>query len=130
MHRHFIQRNVVLWPARFMWGKGFTLPAPRYEAIFRDIFHTIKARGQTEAVKFWPGYLMHCTQQHWKHHWEDYYAEAKSIRNQITHTLLACQQAAPADNTVEALAIAHQVLTEKKRKSRSRPVHQLAFPGL
>jgi hypothetical protein len=37
MHSHFIRRNVILWPARFMMGKGFTVPAARYEQIMRDV---------------------------------------------------------------------------------------------
>ncbi len=56
MHQHFIKRNVILWPARFMIGKGFTLPASRYEAIMRSIFQTIIQHGDTGVVKFWPGY--------------------------------------------------------------------------
>ncbi len=130
MHSHFLKRNVVLWPARFMWTKGFTIPAPRYEAIFRDIFQTIKTRGQTQAVTFWPGYLMHCTQQHWHHHWEEYYDEAKSLRNQVTAAIFGIKAIPAEDRTVEALALAHKVLTETKRKPKPRPHRQLGFPGL
>jgi hypothetical protein len=118
-----------------MWGKGFTVPGPRYEAIMRGIFETIKTRGQTGAVKFWPGYLMMCVQKHWHVHWEEYYAEAKSVRAAVDAALLACRPVERPDNTVETLAAAHQVLATKKRQSKSLrlPSHrspQLSFHGL
>jgi hypothetical protein len=131
MHSHFIRRNVILWPARFMMGKGFTIPAARYEQIMRAIFQTIMREGKTEAVKFWPGYLMKCVQDHWRHHWEDYYAEAKAIRNQVAALIAGCKPIPPSDSTVEALALAHQILTSKHRRSRpAAPPKQLGFKGL
>lgn len=118
----FIRRNVILWPARFMKSKGFTLPPARYEAIMREIFGEIKRHGRPDLVKFWPGYLMKCVQDHWHHHWEDYYAEAKAVRGLAERALLACQAAVPAeDRTVESLAMAHRVLT-KRHKAKKRPV--------
>lgn len=125
---HFIRRNVILWPARFIFGKGFTLPAARYESIMRDIFRTIIEHGHPGAVIFWPGYLMKCTQEHWRHHWEEYYAESKSVRNHVTAALLACKPLAKEDRTVEALAMAHQVLTKRSRPIR--PSQTPLFPGL
>ena len=131
MHSHFVRKNVILWPARFMFGKGFTLPAARYETIMRAIFQTIIQQGKTDAVKFWPGYLMHCVQQHFHHHWEDYYGEAKSVRNQVATLLANCQKITPEDRTIEALAMAHKVLTEKKsRKGQKPPQKQLSFQSL
>jgi hypothetical protein len=131
MHSHFIRRNVILWPAGFMMGKGFTIPAARYEAIMRSIFQTIIHHGDTGVVKFWPGYLMKCVQDHWRHHWEEYYTEAKAIRAQVTTSLLACKQVEREDTTVETLAAAHRVLSTKQRHARKpRPAKQLAFPGV
>ena len=131
MHSHFIRKNVILWPARFMFGKGFTLPAARYEQIHRSIFQTIIQNGQTGSVKFWPGYLMHCVQQHWHHHWEEYYGEAKSVRNQVGTLIANCKKIEAEDRTVEALALAHRVLTSRKPKSRPTAApSQLGFQGL
>jgi hypothetical protein len=128
MHSHFIRRNVILWPAGFMKGKGFTLPGPRYEAIMRGIFQVIIREGKTGAVKCWPGYLMMCVQNHWRHHWEEYYAEAKSARNLVTTALLACKQVEREDKTVETLAAAHRVLATKQRRARkASPAKQLGF---
>ena len=131
MHSHFIKRNVILWPARFMIGKGFTVPAARYESIMRSIFQTIIQHGDTGVVKFWPGYLMMCVQQHWRHHWEEYYAEAKSARTLVATLLAGCKPIEHEDRTVEALAMAHKVLATKKPKSRPAAAPaQLGFQGL
>jgi hypothetical protein len=130
MNSHFVKRNVILWPARFMIGKGFTLPAARYEAIMRSIFQTIIQHGNTRVVGYWPGYLMMCTQQHWRHHWEEYYAEAKAVRNQVAALLAGCQPTAREDRTVEALAMAHKVLASAKRGKGRSPAKQLGFQGL
>jgi hypothetical protein len=117
--QHFIRKNVILWPATFICKEhGFTLPAARYEAIMRGIFHDIIRNGQTCTVKYWPGYLMHCVQEHWMHHWVEYYDEAKSIRNLAERALLACKAIPAADKTVETLALAHKVLTHANRSRR------------
>lgn len=116
-HYHWLKRNVVLWPARFMWGKGFTLPAARYEQIMLAVFQDIKRHGQTGQVRYWPAYLMKCVQDHWHHHWEEYYGEAKSARALAEAAMLALQaRQAPADQTTEALAMAHQVLVGRRRR--------------
>jgi hypothetical protein len=131
MHSHFIKRNVILWPARFMIGKGFTLPAARYEFIMREIFQTIIQHGETGVVKFWPGYLMMCTQQHWRHHWEEYYSESKSARNLVASLMAGCKPTEREDRTVEALSMAHYVLvTKKRRTAKFAPAKQLGFQGL
>jgi hypothetical protein len=113
---HFIRHYVILWPARFMLGKGFTIPASRYESIMREIFLDVIHCGKTDTVKYWPGYLTHCVQEHWHHHWEEYYGEAKSMRAKVEALLLRCKPVPREDRTVEALALAHQVLTAKRRK--------------
>lgn len=128
-HHQFIRVKVILWPARFMVGKGFTLPADRYEAIMLDILGEIKRHGQTGAVRYWPGYLMKCVQDHWRHHWEEYYEEAKSVRNVVTAALLA-GKVSPEDRTVDTLAAAHRVLTAKKvTKKVVAPRQQLSLFG-
>jgi len=115
--RHFLKRNVVLWPARFMFGKGFTVPAARYEAILRSVFADIKTHGKADAIKYWPGYLMKCVQDHLRHHWEEYYAEAKSIRSAAETALMHLGKLQHQhDPTVEALAAAHKVLSDARRQ--------------
>jgi hypothetical protein len=40
--RTWFRAYVILWPAKFMKGKGFILPPKRYEEIMRSIFDDVK----------------------------------------------------------------------------------------
>lgn len=115
-HYYFLKQNVVLWPAREMCAEhGFTLPAERYEEIMLGIFSGIR-RNQRAKVQFWPAYLMKCVQSHWQHHWEEYYAEAKSLQSLITRTLVALGRLEKReDRGVEALALAHRVIAASRK---------------
>ena len=117
-HIQFVRVNVILWSARFVTKHGFTLPGERFEGILKEVFMDIKRHGQTGQVRYWPGYLMKCVQDHWQHHWEDYYKEAKSVRNLAEAALVNSGKVTAADRTVETLALAHQVLTGNRRKKR------------
>ncbi len=124
-HRRFIQAKVLLWPAAFMRGKGFTVTAERYEAIMRAILAEIKTHATGEPIRYWPGYLMKCVQDHWKHHWEEYYQEAKSVRAMAENTLLACRRSGAAeDRGVEALATAQRVLSGLTKIKLATPVRK------
>lgn len=128
---HFVKRNVILWPAYFICNKnGFTLPAHRYEAIMGVIFEGIKRHGQTGSVRYWQGYLMKCVQDHWNHHWEEYYAEAKASRN-IAETALANigRLSERTDPTVETLAGVHKVLAAKAKQTKKPAIQEQALPG-
>jgi hypothetical protein len=131
---NFIRRYVILWPARFINSHGFTLPAARYQAIMLEVLMDVVRKGNTATVKYWPGYLTHCVQEHWHHHWEEYYGEAKSMRAKVEALLLRCKPVPREDQTVEALALAHQVLTAKRRKGQQpaarSPQKQLPLFGL
>ena len=121
-HSHFIKRNVILWPAHFICNaKGFTMPAERYEAIMREVFDDIKAHGTQDSVRFWPGYLMKCVQDHWKHHWEEYYAESKAVRNLAMTAVMRLGQVTHQDRTVEALALARRALIGSKKPGSNLP---------
>ncbi len=128
-HSHFVKRNVVLWPARFVKGKEFTLPVARYEAIMRGIFDGIKEHGQTGQIRYWPGYLMKCVQDHWRLHWEEYYNEAKAVRNISETALVSLGKVAPADRGLEALAVAQSVLAGRRRKQPAKRAGQLNLFG-
>jgi hypothetical protein len=130
-HSHFVKKNVVLWPAHYICRvKGFTVTAERYEAIMRGIFMEIKQHGDTGNVRYWPGYLMKCVQDHWNHHWEEYYNESKSARNLAETALVQLGRLpAPVDSAVETLASAHAVLASKAKQKRKPAVKELNLPG-
>jgi hypothetical protein len=117
--QEFIRRRVVTWPARWLNGRGVTLPPARYKAILLDIFLEIKRHGQTGAVKYWPGYLVHCVQEHFRHHGEEIYGEAKALRNLVEHAVLAGRRAADgagSNDPVAGLALVHQALTSAHKR--------------
>lgn len=121
--QHFIKRNVILWPASFVVRKGFTMSPERYKSAVLEVFQGIKQHGQTGAVKFWPGYLMKCIQDHFKIHWEEYYQEAKAIRTKVDLALFAAQRATDAQrgpDLVESMAAAHSVL-KTRRSAKVKP---------
>lgn len=115
---NFIRRNVVLWPARFITGKRFTITGARYEEIMRGIFDDIKRKGTQGVIRRWPGYLMKCVQSHFEVHWETYYRETKGVSNIALHAMATLGKVAPEDKTVEALAMAQRVLSSKASKKK------------
>lgn len=119
-------KRTLTYGASWLNRKGVTLPPARYQAIYQDIFNGIKQHGTTAAVKSWPGYLLHCVQEHFKHHGEDYYNEGKAIRAGVERALLACTRAHDAASErktaelTEVLAQTHAVLSVR-RKAKKTP---------
>lgn len=121
----FIRRRVVLWPAHWLNERGVTLRPERYKGILLEILQGIKHHGEVGAVRFWPGYLAHCVQQHFKHNEEAIYNEGKALRATLETVLLAAQgavQSRPAD-PVATLSDAYDLLKVRKRSAapRQRP---------
>jgi hypothetical protein len=84
---HFIKIRVVLWPATWLNKKGVTLKPERYKQIILEVLNEIKTHGQTEVVKYWPGYLAKCIQERFKHQAEQIYQEGKNLRTQLENTI-------------------------------------------
>jgi len=119
--QHFIKRNVVLWPANWLNEKGVTLPPERYKAIMLALFVEIKVNA-TGPLKYPPGFLMKCVQDHFRIQGEKYYDEGKTIRSKADLALLSAINAPRAADPVAALADAHRILTGHKRlKKRDIP---------
>lgn len=122
--RQFILRRVVLWPATWLNKRGVTLPPERYRAILMDVFQEIKRHGSTGAVKYWPGYLLHCVQEHFKHHGDDYYEEGKSMRSAVEHSMLAFRRAKDSKvspDPVKEMAAAAAIVRVPKRRPKQPP---------
>jgi hypothetical protein len=123
--QHFIKHRVVTWPAAWLNSRGVTLPPERYKAIMLGIFETIKQHGMTEAVRYWPGYLLKCVQSHFKIHEDEIYNEAKAMRNRTEAAMRVCQGALKASKSVDqvsAMAEVHKALVgAHRRKAADRP---------
>lgn len=127
-HFHFIRKNVVMWPARFICGKGFTLPPERFKAILLGILNEVKAHGNTAAVKYWQFYLTTCVQRHFKLHWEEYYGEAKATRALAANALMGLGRlrVERGADVVCALALAHRVASPGRRvRGRGKAAKQM-----
>jgi hypothetical protein len=131
--QHFIRRNVVTWPAGWLNKRGVTLPPKRYRDILFSILNGVKVHGNTGAVRFWPGYLMKCVQEHFAVHGEEYYQEGKSIRAKADIAMFAvsrAKEAAHRADPVQGVAIAHAVLQAahtRKRKACKPPQQRDLF---
>lgn len=123
----FLRREVVTWPAGFMWEKHFALPQDRYLRLMLSILNDIKIHGDTGRINFVPGYLQTCVQSHFRKHWEEYYREAKSAAALADLAILGMKKAAPAageERKGEALVHIHRALKADhlaKRKKASKP---------
>jgi len=120
--QNFIRVRVVLWPAAWLNKRGVTLDPARYKQILLEVFQDIKRHGATDAVKFWPGYLAKCVQDHFAHHEDEIYTEAKALRVQLERAMASATAATTRQpDPVERLAAAHQVLVSTARKRRCKP---------
>jgi hypothetical protein len=129
-HSHFVKRNVVLWPAGFITKKGFIITAERYEQIMRSVFLEIKGKMTNAPIRYWPGYLMKCVQEHWSHHWEEYYQEARSSQALAESGLVALGKLPQrSDGAVEAMAATASILIANRKRKRKAAVSQGSLPG-
>ena len=128
---NYLKRCVVTWPAKWLNGRGVTLPADRYKAIVLDILMDVCRHGKTGVVKFWPGYLAKCVQDRFHHKGDDYYEEGKSLRTVLERTLgtLQVRPDTKRQDAVETLATLHSILVAKSRSQRpcKVPAKQLSL---
>lgn len=131
--QHFIKREFTLYLATWLDKRGVTLKPERYKALLLGVLNEIKTHGATDLIKYWPGYLKHVLQEHLKHHGEEIYQEAKSLRTITENSLLAIGDRLSAISTapdpIRVLAEARRdLLTQKrtKRPSKKQP-SQLEF---
>lgn len=125
--QRFLHTRVVLWPASWLNKRGVTLKPERYKQIIMGVLNEVKTHGKTEAVKFWPGYLAHCIQQHFKHNSEAIYEEGKNLRAQLEQALStagAARSQGPDPITVMAEA-RRDLLLSARGKTGKKSTRQL-----
>jgi predicted DNA-binding transcriptional regulator AlpA len=128
--RRFLAR-VVTWPATRLTTQGVTLTPIRYKAIFLAILDGIKVHGETGQIRYWPGYLLRCVQEHWRHHGDSYYEEGKMTRSLVEKTLrgVTISETSRTD-PLEALATAAALLktgSSKRSTRRGNPAKQMSL---
>ncbi len=114
-------KRIVTWPAAWLDERGAALPSKRFKVIILEILNTVKLHGDTANVQFWPGYLLHCVQQHFRIHGEEYLTEAKAISSKADLAMmgLAARDSEANDSPISALAKANEVL--KPRRHPKKP---------
>lgn len=116
--RSHLLRWVVLWPASWLNKKGVTIHGDKYRDIFNKVFLNAAAHVQSK-VKYRPAYLRQVIQSHFAIHGEEYYDDAKSVRNLVEATMLAVgRPLAQEADPVKELAAARDILTSHKPKKK------------
>lgn len=115
---------VVLYPATWLNQRAVTLPADRYKAILTEILIEAGRFCQPTKVTYLPAYLRQVVTSHFQCHGDEYYAEAKSMRNQVESVMLLTAMSGrnPAPDPVRELAQAASLLKTKKAP-RTRPIN-------
>ncbi|HEX7861819.1 MAG TPA: hypothetical protein VF773_15905 [Verrucomicrobiae bacterium] len=118
--QHFIKREFTLYFASWLDKRGVSLPPHQYKQILLERLNEIKVHGNTRAIKYWPGYLKHVLQEHLKHHGEEIYEQAKSLRTLAENTLLSLGKAATdgSPDPVAAMAAARRDLLQARSAKR------------
>lgn len=113
----------ILWPATHLNDYGVTLPPERYKQLFLDILLRALQQGNTGNLKYRPAWLAKCIQSHFKIHWDEIYAEAKSARSLAEQALAMAGKipvAKPAD-PVHEMALAARLVKGTGRSKKSVP---------
>lgn len=119
--------------ASWLKMRGTRLPDRRYRQILDDIINDIKRHGQTGKIQYFCRYFLHVVQTHVQHHDEEYYAEAKSLRNALDRftgdlTKKQANQVIEAqDDTTDRLAEIHRAISTKARRRPKKTDTQMSF---
>ena len=115
--QHYIRREVVLWPASWLSKRGVALPLAKYRSLLVEKLVDVKRHCATAEFTYFPAYLAACVQSHFKHHEDEIYEAAKTIRGPLD-SVLGKLPAAVSAPTSEPLAEAHAVLAGRQRAQR------------
>jgi hypothetical protein len=125
--QEFIKRRVVTWPAHWLDERGVSMLPDDYRKLLLDVFVDIKRHGETGNIKYWPGYLAKCIQEHFAHHGEEIYARGKALRTRVDYVLSGVRKApdeAQALRSVENLAQVHKALVTRRQARREGRVKE------
>jgi len=123
---------VVLYPATWLDSRGVTLPLLRIQEIMTKILIEAGRFCEPTKVTYLPAYLRQVVTSHFRLHGEDYYDEAKSMRNQVESVMLLTAMsgkvAARKDpDPVRELAQAASLLKPRKRTEKPPVKAQLTL---
>jgi hypothetical protein len=112
---------VVLYPATWLHSRGVTLPPDRFRQILSAVLVEAASFCEPSKVTYLPAYLRQVIQSHFRIHGEDYYDEAKAIRNRVDRVLMVTGRAQVVQpDPVRGLAQAAAAV--RLLKAQKRPV--------
>lgn len=123
-------KHALTWPAKWFSERNMDLPAEEYEKFILDRLQEIKRHGNTDAIKFFPRYLLHTLQQHCRYHEDALYTAEKSRRFAVDRAISGIQKAQrpTAPSPVARLAELHAMLSTKKSVSKKpQPDKQISL---
>lgn len=127
-HLWLVQRTVT-YPAAWLKKRGLFVTEKRYRMIFLRLLVEVKRKAGGE-IRFPPGYLLRCVQDHMSHNADRYNAEGKKARDAVARllkTVAALPERNPEDELVRTLAEANKLIKpHKRRKTKPEPAPQAA----
>lgn len=117
---------VVLWPAHWFQQRGVTVPPDRYREIFFKVFLDALRFGNTENINYLPAWLAQVIKSHFACHGDELYAEAKTARNLVEHSVIVLSRLPHASpDPVRDLAAARRLLlaSRKPRQPQKPPLN-------
>lgn len=111
---------VVLYPATWLNKRAVTLPSDRYKDILTEILMAAARFCEPTKVTYLPAYLRQVVTSHFQVHGDEYYEQAKSIRNLVDNAVLMAGQArqTAAPDPVAELAAAARLLRPVKKPAK------------
>jgi hypothetical protein len=120
-HLWLVQRTVI-YPAAWLNKRAIFVPPDRYRELLLELLQEVKRKGG--AIKFPPGYLLKCVQDHMRFNADRYNTEGKVARDRLTKLMGTFPTAeARPDFLVKTLAAGGEAIQKPKRR-RSTPAHE------
>jgi hypothetical protein len=125
----FQERNMleqaICYPAKWLDERGSMMRSTDYAEILATVLGTIREHGRKKRIERVSAYLLHCVEEHMRHHGEDYYYAAKSISSGVADAMQSIRRGASDANFVPVMAGVYQTLRSGQRGGRKKQ-HQAA----
>ena len=127
--RRHLRRWVLLYPARWLIGRGVTISLDQYHKLVVDVLTEALRHGKTGEIDYRPAWLGKVIQTHINHHGEELYNQAKSARELAANTMAMLGKAPVAGQVdpLRTLAAASRLLEAKKRPQKVDRKEQLSL---
>jgi hypothetical protein len=115
----------VTWGANWLKERGVSWTTDRYFQTLRDLLLEIKRHGATAEIRWFPGYLLKCVQDHFAHNSDTYCDEGKKALHAWERALGKATASAQADaarqdeQKIEVLAQAYRVLAVRRKPTKA-----------